>query len=494
MSPLISALVFFFAILTLFKLDAEPKSRTSPALWLSVAWLLINGSRPLTAWFESSSLVLSAQNLEEGNPLDRNVYLVILIAAVIVLIGRRARVAKILRANRAIPLFLFYCAVSIAWSDYSFVSFKRWIKLVGDFAMVLIVLTDPDRSSAIKRVLTRVAFILIPVSVLLIKYYPELAIYYDPWTGRRMVSGVAVDKNMLGMTCLVFGLGVFFQVFSLYLDKKNRVRTRRLIAQGIVLAMVFWLFNQADSMTSFSCFIMGSVVVAAMSVFKMTRKPGMVHLLVGGLIGASFSTLFLHIGSGALETMGRNPTLTGRTEIWAGLLQFSGNPLIGTGFDSFWLGTRLQRIWAAGGQLYGINESHNGYLETYLNLGWIGVALLAVFIVAGYRDIIRSLRQDPDTRIRLAFFVVAVIYNFTEAAFRATCSIWFVFVLATTAVPSLLVRNSSGTLDLAPVKRTDQGDLIQGRFASREGELAVTKETARLPGATIWPLDRFREE
>jgi exopolysaccharide production protein ExoQ len=455
MSPLISALVFFFAILALFKLDADPKSRTSPALWLSVAWLLINGSRPPTAWFESSSLVLSAQNLEEGSALDRNIYLVILIAGIIVLIGRRTKIAKILRANTTIPLFLFYCLASTAWSDYSFVSFKRWIKLLGDFAMVLIVLTDPDRSSAIKRVLTRVAFILVPVSVLLIKYYPELGIYYDPWSGRRMVSGVAVDKNMLGMTCLVFGLGVFFQVFSLYLDKKNRVRTRRLIAQGTILAMVFWLFHQADSMTSFSCFIMGSTVIAAMSLSKMARKPGMVHLLVAGLVGASFSTLFLHIGTGALETMGRNPTLTGRTEIWAGLLQFSGNPLIGTGFDSFWLGTRLQRIWAAGGQLFGINESHNGYLETYLNLGWIGVALLAVFIVAGYRDIMRSLRLDPDVRIRLAFFVVAVIYNFTEAAFRATCSIWFVFLLATTAVPLVSYERVFSTVRSNPVLQTD---------------------------------------
>jgi exopolysaccharide production protein ExoQ len=436
MPPLISALVCAVAILAIFKLDANPKSGTSPALWLSVAWLLINGSRPLTGWFQSSSLVLSAQSLEEGNPVDRNVYLIILIAAVIVLIGRRTAVAKIFQANAAIPLFLFYCAASTVWSDYPFVSFKRWIKLLGDFAVVLIVLTDRDRSSAMKRVLTRVAFILVPVSVLLIKYYPQLAIYYDPWSGRRMVSGVAVDKNMLGMTCLVFGLAVFSQFFSLCLEKKNRVRTRRLIAQGIILAMVLWLFHQADSMTSFSCFIMGGVVIALTSTIKMARKPAIVHLLVAVLIGASFSTLFLHVDTGALETMGRNPTLTGRTEIWAGLLHFTGNPLIGTGFDSFWVGWRLQKIWAEGGQLYGINEAHNGYLETYLNLGWIGVMLLAVFIVAGYRDIVLSLRRDPDTaRIRLAFFVVAVVYNFTEAAFRTTCSIWFIFLLATTAVP-----------------------------------------------------------
>ena len=452
MPPLISAIAAALAILVLFKLDSDPNNRTSPAIWLSVAWLLINGSRPLTAWFESPSGVLTdVQGLEEGNPVDRNVYLVILVAAIIVLSRRQTAVVKILHANPIIPLFIFYCATSTLWSDDPFVSFKRWIKLLGDFTVVLVVLTDPDRSSARKRVLTRVAFILIPVSILIIKYFPQLAVYYEPWSGRRMVSGVAKDKNMLGMTCLVFGLGVLCQVFSLYLDKKNRARTLRLIAQGAVLAMVFYLFHQADSMTSLSCFIMGGVVIAVTSIGNFARKPVIVHLLVLALVGTAFSTLFLHVDTGALQTMGSDPTLTGRTEIWAGLLNFSGNPLIGTGFDSFWLGKRLQRIWATGGQLLGINESHNGYLETYLNLGWIGVTLLAAFIVLGYRDIIHSFRRDPDAaRIRLAFFVVAVVYNFTEAAFRTTSSMWFVFLLATTAVPSVSVRKRSHALDPAP--------------------------------------------
>jgi exopolysaccharide production protein ExoQ len=441
MSPAIATVVYALAIFALAKLDSDPNSRPFRALWIPVSWFLINGSRPLTAWFEPQAMTLNG--LEEGSPLDRNVYLVILAAAVVVLVGRRTAVAKILHANPAIPLFVFYCAASIVWSDDPFVSFKRWIKLLGDFAMVLIVVTDPDQSSAMKRVLTRVAFILVPVSVLLIKYYPQLAVYYDPWTGRQMVSGVAVDKNMLGMTCLVFGLGVFCQVVSLYLDKKNRVRTRRLVAQGAILAMVFYLFHQADSMTSLSCFIMGSIVIVVTSLVKMARKPAIVHLLVASLVGASFSALFLHVDGGALQSMGRNPTLTGRTEIWAGLLHFAANPLIGAGFDSFWLGQRLRRIWASGGQLLGINEAHNGYLETYLNLGAIGLTLLGIFIVAGYRDIVRSLRRDSDlARIRLAFFVVAVIYNFTEAAFRTTCSIWIAFLLATTAVPSVVLKRS----------------------------------------------------
>src|SRR2546428_3149771 len=46
------------------------------------------------------------------------------------------------------------------------------------------------------------------------------------------------------------------------------------------------------------------------------------------------------------ETMGRGPTLTGRTQIWHLVLSMTTNPLLGTGFESFWLGPRLQKIWS----------------------------------------------------------------------------------------------------------------------------------------------------
>ena len=55
---------------------------------------------------------------------------------------------------------------------------------------------------------------------------------------------------------------------------------------------------------------------------------------------------------------------------------------------AFWLGPRLLRIWPEFGQ---INEAHNGYLEIYLNLGVIGVFLLAGFLITSYRDDLQTL-------------------------------------------------------------------------------------------------------
>ena len=116
--------------------------------------------------------------------------------------------------------------------------------------------------------------------------------------------------------------------------------------------------------------------------------------------------------------------------------------MVGAGYESFWLGERLQRIWSI--YWWKPNEAHNGYLEVFLNLGLMGVALLAVLMATGYRNIVRTLRRDPDSgTVRLAYFVAAVVYNFTEAAIRTFQPIWVVFVLMTMALPEDPVPHSN---------------------------------------------------
>jgi len=62
--------------------------------------------------------------------------------------------------------------------------------------------------------------------------------------------------------------------------------------------------------------------------------------------------------------------------------------------------------------------------------------LLGLVMIWGYRNVVRALRRNPETgRLRLAFFVVAVVYNLTEAAFKATHLVWIAFLLAVMVVP-----------------------------------------------------------
>jgi len=167
------------------------------------------------------------------------------------------------------------------------------------------------------------------------------------------------------------------------------------------------------------------------------RRPAVVHLLTAVMLAVSISVLFLGVSPGVLEAVGRNPTLTDRTEVWGVLLRLVRNPLFGTGFESFWLGPRLEKMWSV--YWWHPNEAHDGYLEIFLNLGWMGVALLTFIIATGYRRVFRVWRSNVSIgSLLLAYFFMGLVYNFTEAAFfKMLAPAWIFFLLAITSVPEV---------------------------------------------------------
>ena len=174
----------------------------------------------------------------------------------------------------------------------------------------------------------------------------------------------------------------------------------------------------------------------------------------------SFSVAFLGASPEALKAMGRNATLTDRTAVWKAVFSLVENPLLGAGFESFWLGPRIRWIWEQTGMR--INEAHNGFLEVYLNLGLIGLFLLAGFLVGSYRTICRRVGAVSSLgSLGLALWTVLLFYNFTESAFRGRL-MWVVFVLVVIAVPGLIRRSrNAGASDQGlsrpvPVGRPDR--------------------------------------
>jgi O-antigen ligase len=437
MSPQIATAAYLLLILGLFWFDRDRKVRTSSALWIPALWLLINGSRPVSVWFEPESTV-AAESLE-GSPVDAAVYGILLVAALGVLIWRRQRTARFLRVNAPVLLFFAYCAVSILWADVSFIAFKRWTKAVGDLAVVLVVLTDLNPTVALQRVLSRMAFILLPLSVLFIKYYPNIGRSYNYWTWVPQYGGVTMFKNLLGETCVVAGLGSVWSFVVACRERMGGDRLRHMGPHAIIVAIAIYLFLTADSMTSFSCFMFGANLIVLTSISRISRKPAAVHLLITATITLALCAVFLP-GANLVQSIGRDSSLTGRTEIWAAVISVVKNPILGAGFESFWSGDRLPKIWRIINEP-GIQEAHNGYLEVYLNLGWIGVTLLAILIVSGYWNVIALLRRDRKAgTIRLAFFVVGLIFSFTEAGFRMMSLVWIAFLLSTLAVPASKLR------------------------------------------------------
>jgi exopolysaccharide production protein ExoQ len=346
-------------------------------------------------------------------------------------------------------LFFFYCGLSIVWADSPMIAFKRWVKAVGDLAMVLVILTDPRPALAIRRVFERVGFVLLPLSALFILFFPSMGSSYDPLDHVTMYFGVTTFKNLLGVTCMFCGLGSLWSFLGAFQDRARPNRMRFLIAHGTLIAMAVWLIVKADSMTSLSCFGLAGIVMILASTRWVVQRPPAVFLLVAGAVGVALFALFLDTGGSMLQSLGRNSTLTGRTQIWAAVLAQHINPVLGTGFESFWMGNRLQSVWSL--SQVGIEEAHNGYLELYLNLGWVGLTLLAALAVTGYRNALELFRRDPAAgRLRMALLTAGLIYSCTEAGFRMMSPVWIGFLLATLAVPhsSIPIPNSGADFPL----------------------------------------------
>jgi O-antigen ligase len=161
--------------------------------------------------------------------------------------------------------------------------------------------------------------------------------------------------------------------------------------------------------------------------------------VIKAVIPAGFC-LYLLLGFGLgmngqmAGAIGKDPTLTDRTEIWAFVLGMHTNPLVGTGYESFWMGRRLQYFWQNAGQGR-LNEAHNGYLEVYLNLGIIGVSLAVGLLISGYRTTWKNLDSPGSLgSLPLALWLVFLFYNVTEAGFRGGL-LWVVFLIGTLALP-----------------------------------------------------------
>ena len=445
MPPFIASIICGIGIAGLFYLDRGEKPLVSRALVIPAVWMLLNTTHPLSFWLGMSPQgSYTTEAYVEGNPFDRNVALVLQLAALIVLCGKSAKVGAILRKNPLILVYFSFCLASVLWSDFPFVTFKRWIKALGDVQMVLVILVESDPFAALSCILTRLGFFLFPLSILFIRFYPQLGRRpTNSWTQEPV--GVTQQKNELGIMCMIYGIFFLWMLLSVYRERKRPGRWRRMLAYGTIITMSAYLLSQCNSTTSIVGFASSAGVLWLAS--RQPVRPALVHFAVLAVLGLSVTALFFDPGGGLVQSLGKDPTLTGRKDIWALVLDLHTNPLIGTGFETFWLGSRLEFMMHALVNLP-INEAHNGWIEVYLNLGWAGLCFIALLIVTGYKRIISHIRQDPEKGcLFLGFLVCALFYSFSEAGFRFNTVSWFFLIL--------VIIGASQAVSLANSRRPD---------------------------------------
>jgi O-antigen ligase len=245
-----------------------------------------------------------------------------------------------------------------------------------------------------------------------------------------MIVGVTTGKNSLGALCMV---GFLFCLWRL-LNREPQTSRLNLLSDMLVGATAGWFLLVIDSLTSLVLTVVGTMVILAGKWSNHTR--GLVRTIAIG------STIVVMIATPALVVYGQRPTheidqlagheetFWGRVSFWPELATLSeGSPLTGVGFGSYWLGPRLRALWSRYG--WQPTEAHNGYVETYLELGFVGVGVLGWFILGAVRSASREFAVERSrwSPLRLAYVTAASAYNITEAAFKGLHLVWLIMLI-----------------------------------------------------------------
>ncbi len=435
MPPKIALVVYFATIAWLLK--TAPRAGWSKQLWIPLIWILITLTHSIGYWL---GLLIGTFRDSEGSNLDSAIFLGLIVAASRLLLRRGATVQEIAARNKWLIIYFAYIGLCVLWAENPWSSFKMWLKDVGNLPMALLLVSQDKVGAAVRAVLLRAAYIFIPLSILLFKYFPDLGRQYDIWTWTPITLGASDSKNSLGAAIILCSAGLF----SYLLETGKQWRSAKLhsAANLVVIGATYWLLRRSSCATALGCTIL---ILFLLYFLRKVRFRLLVHNFGLSLfIVVPVVLLVLHflvgIGEIAVGALGRNMTLTGRTPIWAECLASDINPLFGWGYNSFWRSSHAHRISQHLGFYFNLMEAHNGFLETYLNCGLIGLFLLFAAIFAAASRKMRGLVTMKENALSLVIVVVALIYNVTESAFAGLNAIWFLTLLGSIEYPPAVVR------------------------------------------------------
>lgn len=412
-------------------------------------WLFIASTRSVSTWLAGGKLDRGATDLADvsGSPVDRALLTALIILSLFVLYSRAERTKKILARNKWLIVLCVYMALSIVWSNFPGITFRRCVRSIGALVTVLVVLTEDDPLGGIRALLRRVYLLHIPLSILAIKYFRDIGVAYN-WSGvEEMWVGLANHKNNLGQVAMCSGLYSTWQVLQNWSKKK-------LTLDLLLLVLTLWVLRgskNSHSSTAILGFAASAVVLLGLQFIKK-RAARAKRIILVGLIASVVVSPFVALGFEAFNTTpvglvlnatGRDLTLTDRTLLWTDLLNNAKeNPVTGVGFGAFWVGHIGYDMyplpnWSRKTPEWRPNEGHNGYIDVYVDLGAIGVVLLIFVLGSAVVGALNDLQDQFELgSIRLVLLLSIIINNMAESSFlKGTHSLWFVFLLVAVNVP-----------------------------------------------------------
>jgi O-antigen ligase len=342
-------------------------------------------------YFADQDFSISGADVTVGFPFGRYAF-VLLLLWIGFLCWRMPKLMLWAVARSWLPIgFILWAIVTGYWTADPGASINRSFRvlLVAVFAAYLV---ERLSEKSLLRILTVSGAVAIVASVFAAVALPRYGLttllgYEGAW------RGALLHKNSLG------SLMVMIFCVSIYAYRTRAVSPRF----GIFVALgSFFVVVMSKSATS----LMGALVACATIAFlEFFRRLKTFHdkLLVMSL--GLLSLVFVYLGylnfDLILMAIGRDPTLTGRTDVWETAWYFiQQKPYIGHG-SGFWAIDSLDRDLAWNMLKWAAPHAHSNFWDIWLQLGLVGLVYYAVYSLSGLFRCVRAMFRNPSAAAML---------------------------------------------------------------------------------------------
>ncbi|HEY0784758.1 MAG TPA: O-antigen ligase family protein [Acidobacteriaceae bacterium] len=337
-----------------------------------------------------------------------------------------------------------FALLSAGWSQDPVLSARRAVPfaLAGLFGMYLAVRHPLRRQLA----LFEGAFLILAAgSAVLALALPSLGLDASTGHGGNW-QGVFTQKNACGRA-MVFATAVVLA--------QGRLNLRR--AGSLAVFVVVLVMSGSRG-----AWVIEAVLLTMLGVYAVLRRFAcrsrrlLAIAAIGGALAAAVAArIYFPVLAGLL---GRDPSLTGRTAIWAQVwVAILRRPLLGYGFSAFWRGAKGASFDVVVALRFVLFHAHNGFLEILLELGAAGLLLFVLsYLRAGWRlwpQLFASGREFAACAWPLGLLMLVAAYDFDEntlLSFNGLFWVLYVHALVTVEVGAESGRVAEQAQGLGP--------------------------------------------
>ena len=282
--------------------------------------------------------------------------------------------------------------------------------------------------------------------------------------------GLWYEKNQMG---LVMVAGVIAAASCIASSDTQRV-SPTLVLSIATVGVCSLLTLATQSKTSLLCLILGVGVVGG---FWAMRRGGaafsVVCVWLGVVVGAMIIYLVIAEPAVILKALGKDPSLTGRTDIWAALMRkVAEKPWTGFGYQAFWGRTSVPAEWIRIETQWPVPSAHNGWIDLLVQLGWPGAILVGGAMVLVFFTLLLRVGGGgaQEGYFSLAYFVVFLLLSLSESVLMTNANLPWTLLVAALARGFLPEPEADRHVAAAALdRRADEGYLTRPRIAANYG-------------------------